>query len=113
MEADPSPIRKNPDFITSSIDTALQIMCSIEYDHAEWNEDEGDGEQQEFHTACESLNRMSEALGPKSTFVACKKRLDHLLSQDSWKLKYAGLNAMMQVMDMLKKEKVPTAWPLV
>jgi len=106
VEADPSPIRKSLQFVEACFDSALNVMCSIQHDHAEWNEDEDDAEQQDFDAACDALHRLSTALGPKTCFRICKHKIDQLLSRSEWNFKYAGLNALAQVLNMLKQKKM-------
>jgi len=109
VEADPSAVRKQSAFVETCFDSCLKIMCGLEHDSEEWNEDEDDGNQQDFDMACEAINRLSEALGARASFVICRNRIDQLISQNGWNFKHAGLNAMIQVMATMKAKKVKAA----
>lgn len=108
-ESEPHLIRRNNNYITSAIDIALRMMVSIEHNHESWNSDYHDAEEQMFDMASCSLTRLFEAIGAPKFTGPCMSRIDQFLKpENDWNLKYAGLCAMYQVMEALKKKRVRT-----
>lgn len=107
-ENEPHKIRRNAEFISSAIDMALYLMISLEHDHQSWNSNAIDTDDQDFDIASHSLTRLSEAVGAPKFSGPCMQRIDNMLTQEGWNYKHAGLVALCQVMESLKKKKVQT-----
>eukprot|EP00494_Astrolonche_serrata_P007042 UN07067 len=103
-ESNPPAVRRDKEYISSSIEIILKMMVSIEHPN-DWNTNYKQ-EDENFDNASVALLRLSQAVGAPKFVGPCMARIDNLLKSDKWQYHNAGLCAMSQITEVLRDKKI-------